>query len=284
MLTRADYYERLRADLDCPSRCSRPTSGKPILLAGRTRRSPKDCRRRSTFVPRSSARCWSSTTSCGGSARSIDDFDRLLTDELEPRALDRPRGRTDAAADRLSRRRASGSTSGVSRNGIRSTSTACARGCSRRRRSPATRTSSSPSANRPRSGGLWPVDFDLLTRLHGMERLDGGGHRGAACRRLATNECTISCRESRRSGPQTPMNCSTIASSGRRPQRAALLREPRPRRGRSPTSCGASRRVRARSPDGAPRLDRTGVVFARPLPYLYLARDDAWLRRRAVSV
>ena len=58
-------------------------------------------------------------------------------------------------------------------------------------------------------------------------------------------------------------------------------------RDREEELAGVVRRIKARrreSPLDAPRLDRTAVVFARPLPYLYVARGVFDAGTRAVSV
>ena len=130
--------------------------------------------------------------------------------------------------------------------------------------------------------GLWPVDFDLLTRLAGIERIDvvateavlaAGWHQ-----RLHDALPGIS---EERAGEQSIS--PVLVAPPEEPGRDGPLDVARGRplafvcRDREEELVECARRIKrtARSAEvGAPaRLERIGVVFQRPLPYLYLARQ-----------
>ena len=122
-------------------------------------------------------------------------------------------------------------------------------------------------------GGLWPADFDLLTRLGGLERVDVIATDGIldAGYRERLEACLPGLEETR------------VAASARTPP--TLYRPPDEERlyfgarDREDELVELARWLKARAreargPDAGPTpvSDRFAVVFQRPLPYLYLAR------------
>jgi RecB family exonuclease len=133
--------------------------------------------------------------------------------------------------------------------------------------------------------GLWTTDFDLLTRLGGLARLD-----------VVATETTLAAGFHERLFEALPgIDEIRVADEEARPVLAAPSAEPARfhflARDREDEVAAIVRRVKAgRVAEGArpPRLDETAVVYDRPLPYLYLARhlfdsarvpfeaNDAW--------
>lgn len=122
-------------------------------------------------------------------------------------------------------------------------------------------------------GGLWPADFDLLTRLSGLERIDvivtdgllDAGYRERLEAHLPGLDETRAIAPSR-SSP----TLSRPPGDGARSIFVARDRED------ELVELARWLKARAREPgeaDGGttPVSDRFGVVFQRPLPYLYLA-------------
>ena len=117
--------------------------------------------------------------------------------------------------------------------------------------------------------GLWPSDFDLLTRIAGLSRLDvvatravlGAGLRERLARWLPEHEeVAIAPRES----PALPRLLAPSEGD------AVFWRA----RDREEELAGIARHAKRthRQRPGVP-LARTAVVFKRPLPYVYLARQ-----------
>jgi RecB family exonuclease len=111
------------------------------------------------------------------------------------------------------------------------------------------------------SGGLFAADFDLLTRVSGLEALDV----------IATDE-TLDAGMGDRLREMLP-GIDEIEWTGGKP----TARESAPvfivSRDREEELAAVARTVKAACRDSAARpLDRTAVVFKRPLPYVYLAQ------------
>ncbi len=119
------------------------------------------------------------------------------------------------------------------------------------------------------SAGLWPADFDLLSRLPDLERLDlvateevlaAGFHERVHQRLPGVEEVRVQA-----DGAAEPI---LVAPSRLDGPRYAVYRD------REDELMGAVRRAkqvaRAAGPDA---LARVAVVFERPLPYVYLARQ-----------
>jgi RecB family exonuclease len=120
--------------------------------------------------------------------------------------------------------------------------------------------------------GLWPADFDLLARLPGLERLDVI----ATERLLATgwherlHDALPGIEETRLAGVSSPpVLMAPPIDAAAEPTAVFVLRD------REEELADAARWIKRRSRDAGsgekPRLERTGIVFQRPLPYLYLA-------------
>ena len=120
--------------------------------------------------------------------------------------------------------------------------------------------------------GLWPADFDLLSRLHGLEQLDvvATERTLAAGLHERLHDALPGIEESPVSSPSPPPVLLAPAASGAdeppghfvcRDREEELVEAARWIRGR----------IRTAGADVPLALDRTAVVFHRPLPYLYLA-------------
>jgi RecB family exonuclease len=121
--------------------------------------------------------------------------------------------------------------------------------------------------------GLWPADFDLLTRVAGLECLD-----------LLCTEATLAAgfiervyaafpdiEEQRYAGPRRASPVLITPAPSRTGEEAPLTFH---YRDREEELAAVAKRVKQQQPDGLPRaLHRTAIVVRRPLPYLYLARD-----------
>ncbi len=107
--------------------------------------------------------------------------------------------------------------------------------------------------------GLPAVDFDLLTRLPGLERID-----------LVATERVLESGFHQRVHDWLPgldeVFAATLGITSSPPPRELVVPV---RRDREEELVAVARRVRADDAD----LDRVAVVFERPLPYLYLARE-----------
>ena len=122
--------------------------------------------------------------------------------------------------------------------------------------------------------GLWPVDFDLLSRMPGLERIDIVATEAVLARRLA--RAAARCDAGSRRAPRGRGVRGAAFSRPRRPPpgrtgRRGLRRAATAKKSwsRPPGGSSGGHRDRARPS----RLERVGVVFQRPLPYLYLARQ-----------
>jgi len=107
--------------------------------------------------------------------------------------------------------------------------------------------------------GLAAADFDLLTRLPGLERID-----------LIATERVLQSGFHQRVHDWLPgieeINASSLGVTPSAPPRQLVFPVSRDR---EEELVAVARRVRAEAPD----LERVAVVFERPLPYLYLARE-----------
>lgn len=197
--------------------------------------------------------------------RSIDAFERLTTAELEP-SVDLDRGarrllrQTNflvATFRRYEERLAE--TGRVDEHGLRAlltqTGTATA----------FTRVLVTIPDHVVDPTGLWPADYDLLTRLPGLEEidvlvtgrvLDAGLHERLTERLPGIEEERLSGRQDARPVVVTPSEGETSHFVFRDREEELLA---------------VARSVKQSAREGD--RSRVGVVFRRPLPYLYLARD-----------
>jgi RecB family exonuclease len=193
--------------------------------------------------------------------RTVDDFERLMTGSLEASAaIDRGaermlvQTRFLTAAFREFERRISES-GGVDEHGIR------ARLLERETSAPYSRIVVTVGDRAADPVGLWTADFDLLARLPGITHLD-----------VIATEQLLATGFHERVHDLLP----GLIEERRRPSVPPVLLAPEAEdnavlwfvsRDREEELANFARAVKE-----SPRLDRTGVVFQRPLPYLYLAR------------
>ncbi len=130
-------------------------------------------------------------------------------------------------------------------------------------------------ADHPRDGnGLWSADFDLLVRLDGVEDVE-----------LIATESVLATGWFERAHDLLP-GLEIVEWAEPQEEFARQFDAPRLLMGKGPGPYFISRdrheemrdlvrRLRAihRDPHSRIRLDRVGVVFDRPLPYIYLARE-----------
>jgi hypothetical protein len=122
--------------------------------------------------------------------------------------------------------------------------------------------------------GLWPADFDLLSRLAGLERLDvvatervlaAGWHERVHDALPGIEDVRVA------DASAPPVLLAPASGLDVEPQSYFLCRD------REEELVEAARWIKRRAPEpddaGGQPLDRTAVVFQRPLPYLYLARQ-----------
>jgi CRISPR/Cas system-associated exonuclease Cas4 (RecB family) len=119
--------------------------------------------------------------------------------------------------------------------------------------------------------GLWPVDFDLLARVAGLERID-----------IVATEAVLGSGWLQRLHDAMPdLDEERLPEASAAPVLTApALQESFEGpvvfvcRDREEELVAAARRIKRRAREQGPiRLERIGIVFQRPLPYLYLARQ-----------
>jgi hypothetical protein len=134
--------------------------------------------------------------------------------------------------------------------------------------------------------GLWPVDFDLLSRVAGLERLDVVATEAMlAAGWLQRLHDALPEIEEQRVPEQSGAPLDRCAGRPEQCRRAPVLVAPPLRDGfedpvvfvcrdREEELVEAARRIKQHARGHGPiRLERIAVVFQRPLPYLYLARQ-----------
>ena len=198
--------------------------------------------------------------------RTVDDFERLITDSLESTA------EIDRGAERLLRQtrflvacfreleRRVAATGRIDEHGLRQLLIAPDGG----RGSYAHLVLTIPDqAADPR--GLWTADYDLFARMPGVGRIDI----------VATEALLATGYHQRLHGLFPGLDEERLSSSASLP--ALVAPEPQPGRDESHAFVSRDREEEvadvARAVKTHPDLDRLGVVFERPLPYLYLARQ-----------
>lgn len=197
--------------------------------------------------------------------RSVDDFDRLLSGELEP-AAESDRGaqqlleqtRFLATSFRIYEEQLADSQS-VDEHALRAQLIATA--------------SSSPLrhlvlavGDRPfDSDGYWPADVTLMTTMPGLERIDIVSTEGVLDAGFE-DRLRLAFVELEAIEDATPPSMPTLVV----PQEGLAFTY----RDREDELEGVARRLGTRkAADASTSLDRVGLVVARPLPYLYLAKD-----------
>ena len=122
------------------------------------------------------------------------------------------------------------------------------------------------------AGGLWPADVDLLSRLEGIERIEVVATEAqlAAGFHVRIHDLLPGIEEVRVPEEAGALDDRTLVVPADSTSLHFTSRD------REEELADVVRRIKARrreSPLDAPRLDRTAVVFGRPLPYVYLARE-----------
>lgn len=119
--------------------------------------------------------------------------------------------------------------------------------------------------------GLWPVDFDLLSRLAGLERIDVVATEALlAAGWLQRLQDALPEIEEQRVPEQSaaPVLVGPPLQEGFEGPVVFVCRD------REEELAEAARRIKQRAREHGPiRVERIAVVFQRPLPYLYLARQ-----------
>jgi RecB family exonuclease/inactivated superfamily I helicase len=201
--------------------------------------------------------------------RTVEDFDRLLIGELEP-AAESDRGalqllgqtRFLSAAFRRYERRLSESDT-IDQHGVRAHAIAAA--AARPLRHVVLAVGDQPFD----TGGYWPADVSMLTTVAGLERID-----------VVTTEAQLEAgylERVRRAFLEIDEGVARL------PDRVPHLIVPGTvqtddgfvfrYRDREDELEGLARRLKTAATADAPSHARTGIVVARPLPYLYLARE-----------
>lgn len=267
--TRADLYEQLLSRLSDPP--SRPSEFEREAMLGAAARDAEEGGHPAPFHVRPAlvAEMLALYDHIRRLGRTVDDFDRLLTGELAPAAeSDRGAGqlleqtRFLSAAFRLYETRLVDS-GRVDEHAARSQILSV----------PAARPVQHlvvAVGDRPFDpGGFWPADVTMFTTLPGLQRIDllatdGVLDAGYLDRlRLAFVEI-----EEIESAPATAAPVLVVPPDT---GDGALIFDYRDREDELEA---VARRVKAEPQSaGGPPLDRIGLVVARPLPYLYLARE-----------
>jgi hypothetical protein len=114
--------------------------------------------------------------------------------------------------------------------------------------------------------GLWPADFDLLARLSGLERIDVVATRATIAAGLLDRleKCLPGFEEGELLEGASDRSTVPTLMAGARERRFSVHRD------RENELCWIAGKLKA---SGADHLDRRAIVFKRPLPYVYLARE-----------
>ena len=271
VLTRSDFYERLRSALVSPPAALSPFDRDVMLQAGAHEAITDGAVPPFILRPALIGEMLDLYDELRRRQKTLDDFERLLVEELEPRApVDRGaermlrQTRFLAAAFRSYERRARDATA-LDEHGLRER--LLGGGHRRRYR----RVVLAIGDRAMETGGLWPADFDLLSRIDGIEsvaivvteaQLEAGFHE-------RVRELMPGLEEQRIDADEPPFDARVLLVPGSRDPLHFVSRD------REDEVAGVVRRIKSRRramPLDAARLDRTAMVFIRPLPYLYTAR------------
>lgn len=269
LLTRADWYERLRAaaaPVPWLSTIEREAMFQAAAHAAITDGIVPPFRLRPALI----AEMLALYDDLRRHQQQVDDFERLLATELEPRAS------IDRGAERILRQTAFLAATfrtyerqlreigAVDEHVLRA---ALIDGDSPL---PHRRVIVTTGDRSVEAGGLWPADFDLLSRAPGLARIDvlsteeqlaAGFHERVLSLFPGIEEVRIE-----HDGPPLDQRTLLIPADGGTLHFVS--------RDREEEIADVVRRIRSlrRSRGDEPPLDRIAMVFARPLPYLYLAR------------
>jgi RecB family exonuclease len=273
IVTRGDWYDRIRTALPETPRVLTEHEREAVLLAGSHEAitdgavPPFDLR---AGLLQEMLALYDGLHRHG---RNVDAFERLLLDELEPRApFDRGAERVLrqthflVAAFRSYERRVARA-GAVDEHGLRARLLSAATPLRYRR----IVVTVGDRGGEP--GGLWPADFDLLARLHGLEHVDllATEEQLAAGLHRRLQAWVPELEEVRLQSTEAPLDGRAIlvpAGSD------ALYFSSRDREEEVRGVVRLVKWLRRSDPAHSARLDRTAVAFSRPLPYLYLARGQ----------
>jgi RecB family exonuclease len=270
LLTRSDYYERLRTHLPSVPAVLSPFDREVLLQASAHEAITDGLSPPFDLRPALIREILDLYDQLRRQQQTINDFARLLIDELEPRAS------SDRGAERMlkqtmfleaafrSYERRAAATGAVDEHGLRALLLGSGD-------SPYRHVVITTADRSVEPGGLWAADFDFLSRVPGIAVLDviatdsqlaAGWHERVHGFLPGIEEV--------REGPDEPtLDQRTLLVPGEGELLHFTARD------REEELNGILRRIkgeRRSAPLDAPRLDRTAVVFSRPLPYLYLAR------------
>ena len=268
LLTRDEWYQRMHERAGLPERRLTAIEREVILAAAA--REAIEAGARPPFRLRAGlvAEMLALYDALGRQERSLDDFERIVVGELEPRAS------TDRGAERLLEqtrflvatfrafeRRVAGS-GALDEHALR-----------RRLLDPASRPGFSHivvtvgDRAADASGGLFAADFDMMMRLPGVDAIDI----------VSTRAMLVSGLQERLDGlipglelveaEEVPATPRLVAPAGEATRLHFTSRD----REEELRTIARHIKTAARRAGPAQRLDRVAVVFSRPLPYVYLA-------------
>lgn len=268
LFTRADWYERLRAVL--PVRWLTAIEREAMLQAAAHAAITDGIVPPFRLRPALVGEMLALYDELRRHQQRVDDFERLLIEELEPRAP------IDRGAERMLRQTAFLAAAfrtyeaRVRESGAWDEHLLRAALIESASPLPHARIIVAVGDRGVERGGLWPADFDLLSRAPGLqlievlvteEQLAAGFHERVHALFPGIEEVRLD-----HSAPPLDRRTLLVPADGSTLHFVA--------RDREEEVASAVRRIRRlqRSADTQSALDRVAIVFARPLPYLYLAR------------
>jgi inactivated superfamily I helicase len=270
LLTRTEWYERLRLAQDPLGEWLSPFDREVLLQAGAHEAITDGTLPPFHLRPALFGEMLEFYDELRRRQRRVDDFERLLTGELEPRAS------ADRGAERMLRQtrflaaafrsyeRRMNEAGGVDEHAFRAWLIEA------RVRLRYARVIVAVGDRVAEPGGLWPADFDLLVRAAGIDGIEVVTTEAqlAAGLHARIHDLLPGIEEVRAIPAEAPLDDRVLmvpsegdalsyTSRDREDEIAAVVRRVKARRRQTP---------------GSVRLDRTAVIFARPLPYVYVAR------------
>jgi RecB family exonuclease len=270
LLTRTEWYERLRLSQDTPGEWLTAFDREVLLQSGAHEAITEGILPPFHLRPALYGEMLELYDELRRRQRGGGDFERLLAGELEPRAS------TDRGAERMLRQtlflaaafrsyeRRMADAGGLDEHAFRNWL------IDARVELKYARVIVAVGDRVVEPGGLWPADFDLLVRAAGVDRIDivATDAQLAAGLHARIHDLLPGIDELRGTPVDAPLDerVLVVPSEG-----DALFHTSRDR---EDEIAAVVRRVKARRREtpGAVRLDRTAVIVARPLPYVYVAR------------
>jgi RecB family exonuclease len=268
LLTREEWYQRMHERSGLPQPRLTALERETILAASARAAIASGSKPPFKLRPGLVAEMVGFYDALGRHERTLDDFERTVVGELEPRAS------TDRGAERLLEQtrfllaafrdfeRRVAASGGLDERALR-----------RYLLDPSTRPAYShvvvTVADRAAdpSGGLFPADFDLVMRLPGVEAIDIVATRAVLASGLEERLDALIPGIDRVAAEEVPTTTRIVAPAGDQSRLHFTSRD------REEELRSIARRVKdaARRSEPPPALDRIAVVFSRPLPYVYLA-------------